>query len=669
MTTEENTSTTTDTSTADAPPNGGDDELPEAEADAVEAGADEGAAGGNDDGAEGGDTGDNAEGGASEGKRRRERRGREGNRADDGRRDHRGRRLDLSPPRFNVDELAAIAGMPLWQSVHEGIIVEVTPAAIVVEVKALGHEPIKALVKPEELADLTLGATVKVRLLDPPPPGETLAIASAKQARDLARFDEMQAAANADAVRGAVVREVKGGYSVALFTDDMFGVGDGAIRAFLPASQATLSRFGPQKGERIVGQTGLFKVGEIDVERGNIVVSRKAMLLAERDAKTKEQLATLKEGDVVQGTVRSIMPYGAFLDVGGLDALLHRDDIAHDLRGRIESYVKVGSTIDVKVLQVKERKLKVGLKQLRPDPWAEVRAAFAEGSVVKGFVTGLADFGVFVKLPLPSNPQESIEGLVHISEISFQKVKHPSAKFSIGQEIEVKVLGLDTENRRMSLSTKALEKNPWEAVAERFPVGTVVKAKVKSLAEFGAFIGIADGVDGLVHIGEISWTARPQHPSELLTIGQEVEAVVMNVDTAKQRVSCSIKRVSENPFDNWEKKYRQGSRHKLKVLRVDDKGAQLEVEQGLSCYCSWRDLLDKEGNPVERASDAVKQGQEIEVEVRSFDRRFNKVSVSMRALVENETRAAYNEYKKKEQAQQGLNSLADKLKGLKLGDG
>lgn len=660
MTTEENTSTTTtDTSNAGDPPPGADDDLPEADADAVEASEEGGSA-------EGGE-------GRRDGRGRRQRgeRGERGGRNRDGeRRDPRGRKLDLSPPRFNVDELAAVAGMPLWQSVHEGVIVEVTPAAVVVEVKPLGHDPVKTLVKPEELPDLTLGATVKIRLLDPPPAGETLAIGSVKQARDLARFDEMQASLDADGVMGAVVREVKGGYSVALFTDDMFGMGDGAVRAFLPASQATLSRFGPQRGERIVGSSGMFRVGEVDLERGNIVVSRKAALLAERDRQTREQLSSIKEGDVVKGVVRSIMPYGAFLDVHGLDALLHRDDIAHDLRGRIESYVKVGQTIDVKVLQVKERKLKVGLKQLRVDPWGEVRAAFAEGAIVKGVVTGLADFGVFVKLPLPSNPNESIEGLVHISEISFQKVKHPSAKFGIGQEIEVKVLGLDTENRRMSLSTKALEQNPFEAVAQKFPPGTVLKAKVKSLAEFGAFISLADGVDGLVHIGEISWTAHPQHPSELLTIGQEVEAVVMSVDTHKQRVSCSIKRVSENPFDNWEKKYRPGTRHKMKVIRADDKGATLEVEAGLSCYCSWRDLLDKEGNPVERATDAVKQGQEIEVEVRSFDRRFKKVSVSMRAVVENDTRAAYNDYKKKEQAATGgLNSLADKLKGVKLGDG
>lgn len=557
----------------------------------------------------------------------------------------------------------------MWQAVHDAVILEVTPAFVVVEVRPVGAEPLKAVVKPEEVPELTVGKGLRVRLNNPPAAGEALPTASVQQARDLDRFDAMARAKDGEGVQGAVVREVKGGYSVALFADDAFDVADGAVRAFMPASQASLGRFGPQKGEKIVGSVGRFAVSEVDLERGNIVVSRRAMLAAARDAAIQERLATIKEGDVVTGTVKSIVAYGAFVDVDGLDALLHREDLAWDAgRGaRIESYVKPGQTLELKVLQVKDKKLKVGLKQLKPDPWAEVRAAFSEGAVVKGIVVGIADFGVFVKLPLPSNPAEHVEGLIHVSEISYGKVKHPSARFSIGQEIDVKVLGLDAENRRMSLSTKALEKNPFEAVAEQFPVGTVVKAKVKSLADFGAFLQLTDTVDGLVHIGELSWIEHPKHPSELLTIGQEVEAVVMAIDIAKQRVSCSIKRTQENPFDAWEKKYREGSRHMLKVIRVDDKGAQLEVEPGLTCWCSWRDLLDSEGNAVEKASDAVKQGQMIEVEVRQFDRRFKKVSVSMRAVVEGETRAAYEAYKKQEQGEQKLNPLAEKLKGIKAG--
>jgi len=609
-----------------------------------------------------------ADRGADRGGERRDRR--DGGHRDGGpRRDgNRGRQIDTSPPRFNVDELVALAGAPVWQAVHDATILEVNMVAVIVEVRPVGAEALKAIIKLEEVPEPKVGTVLRVRLGDPPAVGETLPSASIKQARDLDRYAAMAGASNNPAgLPGAVVREVKGGYTVALFSDDAFDATDGAVRAFMPASQASLSRFGPGKGERIVGSVGTFAVGEVDLERGNIVVSRRAMLLAERDAEMANKLATIKEGDIVDGIVRSIMPYGAFVDVGGLDGLLHRDDIAWDGgRGaRIESFFKVGERLKVQVLQVKESKLKLGLKQLKVNPWAEVKAAFVEGSVVKGVVVGLADFGAFVKLALPSNPSESIEGLIHVSELSYAKVKHPSQKLTIGQEIDVKVLGLDPETRRMSLSTKALEANPFEAVAAQFPVGTVVKAKVKSLTDFGAFLQLSDVVDGLVHIGELSWTEHPKHPSEILNIGQEVEAVVMSVDVSRHRVSCSIKRTQENPFDAWASKYKEGSRHTLKVIRADDKGAQLEVEKGLSCYCSWRDLLDKEGNPVERAQDAVKMNDMIEVEVRQFDRRFNKVSVSMRAVVEGETRAAYEAYKKTEQGTQKLNGLADKLKAIK----
>ena len=349
--------------------------------------------------------------------------------------------------------------------------------------------------------------------------------------------------------------------------------------------------------------------------------------------------------------------------------MVHQSDLTWDGRARAAEVLQVGRQVQAKVISKNPEtgKLKLGLRQLHQDPWAEVRSAFAEGSVVDGTIVALADFGAFVRLPVTSS-QQPIEGLIHISEISWTKVKHPSQRFTIGDVVKVKVLGLDTAERRISLSTRALEQNPFEAVAEKFPVGTVVKAKIKSLADFGAFVELADGIDGLIHIGEISWTEHPNHPSELLNIGQEVEAVVVNVDVAKQRVGLSIKRTSANPYDGWEKKYRKGARLKLKVVRVDDKGAWLGVEDGITCFCFVRDLVGKEGDGrVERAQEAVKVGQEIEVEVKSFDRRFKKVSVSARAVIEGDTREAYQDYKKKEAAEgQKLNPLADKLRGISV---
>jgi small subunit ribosomal protein S1 len=565
-----------------------------------------------------------------------------------------------------VDELAALAGPPLWQAVHDAVVLDVTDAATFVEVRPLGHPPIKAALPPSELVGRSPGDAVRVRLADQPTAGETVPSASARQAEALDHLDELKKASDQNAaVPGFVVREIKGGYSVALFAEGEDDAERG-VRAFLPASQASLFRFGP-RGEQVVGTAGTFDVAELETERANVVVSRKKQLAAERKANLQQMVASIGEGDTVDAVVKSLVPYGAFLDVSGLDALLHQSDMTWDGRTRPADLLKPGQTLRVRMLNknADNGKLKVGLKQTLSDPWAEVRAAFAEGSVVKGVVVALADFGAFVRVTLPSTG-EHVEGLIHVSELSWSKVKHPSQKMTIGQEVEVKVLGLDTAARRISLSTKALEKNPFEAVAEKFPIGTVVKAKVKSLAEFGAFVELADGVDGLIHIGEISWTAHPKHPSELLNIGQEVEAAVVSVDVAKQRVGLSMKRTQANPFDQWEKKYTRGARLKIKVARVDDRGAHLDVEPGLSCFCPTRDLMGKEGDGrVERAQDAVKMGQEVEVQVLNFDRRLKKVSVSMRAIVEGDTKEAYDEYKKKESAEdQRLNPLADKLKAL-----
>jgi small subunit ribosomal protein S1 len=580
----------------------------------------------------------------------------------------RGRRMDDAPPRFNVDELAALAGAPLWQSVHDAVIADVTEAAVFVDVKPLGHAPLRAAVKPGELAGKQTGAAVRVRLGDPPKTGDAVPTASVLQAEALDHLDALKKAMDDKAaVPGFVVREVKGGFSVSLFAEDEDGV-DHGVRAFLPASQASLFRYGP-RGEEIVGTAATFDLAELESERANVVVTRKRRLAAERKENVQKQLAEIKEGDVFKATVKSIVAYGAFLDVGGVDAMVHQSDLTWDGRARAQDVLKVGQTLDVKVIHKNPEtgKIKVGVKQLAPDPWAEMRAAFAEGSVVKGTVVALADFGAFVRLSLPRSG-EHVEGLIHVSELSWTKVKHPSQKLHIGDEIDVKVLGLDTAARRISLSTKALERNPFEAVAEKFPEGTVVKAKVKSLADFGAFVELADGVDGMIHIGELSWIAHPNHPSELLNIGQEVEAAVVNIDIQKQRVGLSIKRTQPNPFDAWEKKYKKGARLKMKVTRVDDRGAHLEVEEGLTCFCPTRDLIGKEGDGrVERGQDAVRIGSMVDVQVLNFDRRFKKVSVSMRAVVDDDTREAYDEYKKKE-ASEGhkLNALADKLKNVKV---
>lgn len=583
---------------------------------------------------------------------------------------HRGPRVDFAPPKFNVDELAALSGAPLWQSVHDAMITDITEAAVFVEVRPLGHAPMRAAVLPADAAGLEVGALVRVRLQDPPRGKDSMATASLAQARALDALDKLLAAGESGGgVPGVAISAVKGGYSVALFAENDEDV-VGTIRAFLPGSQASLSRFGARSDD-LVGVAGMFDIVELEPERANVIVSKKRALAAEKKETLQKRIADIKEGDVLKARVKTLVPYGAFLEIGqGIDGMVHQSDITWDGRARAQDVLRPGQIVDVKVLSKNSDtgKIKLGMKQLMSDPWGELRSAFKEGAIVDGVIVALAEFGAFVRLTLPSSGAP-VEGLIHVSEISWAKVKHPSQKFQIGQEVKVKVLGLDQDARRISLSTKALEQNPFEAVAEKFPIGTIVKVKIKSMTDFGAFVELAEGVDGLIHVGEISWTEHPGHPSELLTIAQEVEAVVVNIDLGKQRVGLSIKKTKGNPYDTWEKKYRKGARMKLKVTRVDEKGAWLQVEDGLTCFCFVKDLVGKEGDGrVDRASEAVRIGMEIEVEVKNFDRRFQKVSVSQRAVSEGDTREAYSDYKKQEKATDTrLNPLAEKLKALNLG--
>jgi small subunit ribosomal protein S1 len=584
---------------------------------------------------------------------------------------HRGPRAEFAPPRFNVDELAALSGAPLWQSVHDAAITDVTEAAVFVEVRPLGHAPMRAAVHPADAAGYDVGAAVRVRLQDPPRGQDSMATASIAQALALDSLDKLLAAASDgnSGVPGVAISAVRGGYSVALFADNDETVG-GTIRAFLPSSQASLSRFGARSDE-IVGVLGMFDIVELEPERANVIVSKKRVLAAERKETLQKRIADINEGDVVKARVKTLVPYGAFLEIGpGIDGMIHQSDLTWDGRARAHDVLHQGQVVDVKVISKNQQtgKIKLGMKQLMSDPWGELRSAFKEGAVVDGVVVALAEFGAFVRLTLPSSGAP-VEGLIHVSEVSWQKVKHPSQQLTIGQQVKVKVLGLDHDARRISLSMKALEKNPFEAVVEKFPIGAVVKVKIKSMTDFGAFVELAEGVDGLIHIGELSWTVHPRHPSELLTIAQEVEAVVVNIDMAKLRVGLSIKKTTVNPYDVWEKKYKKGARLKLKVVRVDEKGAWLGVEQGLTCFCFVKDLVGKEGDGrVDRALEAVRMGQEIEVEVKNFDRRFQKVSVSQRAVTEGDTREAYSDYKKQEKAvDTRLNPLAEKLKALNLG--
>jgi small subunit ribosomal protein S1 len=417
---------------------------------------------------------------------------------------------------------------------------------------------------------------------------------------------------------GRVTDRIKGGLRVDI----------GGIQAFLPGSQVDL---------RPVRNLDSFRNKEIEIrvlkvnkKRGNIVLSRKVVLEELINGRKNETLKNLEEGIIVEGQVKNITEYGAFIDLGGLDGLLHITDMSW---GRIQNpneLFKVGETIQVKVLKFDKDKERVslGYKQLIPDPWATTVERYPIGSRVKGKVVSLTDYGAFVEL------EAGIEGLVHVTEMSWSKrVKHPSKILSTGQEVEAQVLEVDQNNRRISLGLKQIEPNPWETLQDRYGVGTRVKGRVRNLTDFGAFIEIEEGIDGLVHVSDISWTKRIKHPSEALKKNQEVEAIITAIDVENRRLSLSIKDLEPNAWDRFFDTHRLGDVVTGKVTRFANFGAFVELEDGIEGLCHVSELSEQH---VDKPEDAVKIGQKLQFKILKMDREARKIGLSARAVGKDE---------------------------------
>ena len=440
----------------------------------------------------------------------------------------------------------------------------------------------------------------------------------------------------ADAVRMQSWEQIEQAYKqgtniIARVTDRIKGglrVDVGGIQAFLPGSQVDV---------RPVRNLDSFRNKEIEVrvlkvnkKRGNIVLSRKIVLEEMINGKKSETLKNLEEGIIVEGQVKNITEYGAFIDLGGLDGLLHITDMSW---GRIQNpneLFKVGENIQVKVLKFDRDKERVslGYKQLIPDPWATTVERFPIGSRVKGKVVSITDYGAFIEI------EPGVEGLVHVSEMTWSKrVKHPSKLLSVGQEVEAQVLEVDSNNRRISLGIKQIEPNPWETLPERYGVGTRVKGRVRNLTDFGAFIEIEDGIDGLVHVSDISWTKRIKHPSEALKKNQEVEAIITAIDVENRRLSLSIKDLEPNAWDKFFDAHRLGDLVSGKVTRFANFGAFVELEDGIEGLCHVSELSE---NHVDKPEDAVKQGQTLQFKILKMDREARKIGLSARAVGKDE---------------------------------
>ncbi len=538
---------------------------------------------------------------------------------------------------INMDLLLKKAGAPLWQGVHEAVVQEMGDATVTVAIQGSVDNAVLALVPRIELgAACAIGDTLFV-YLEEPAAANTLPKASVKKANELLELKNLSGLVQAHReVQGFVAAPIKGGFSVALLVDSREEAEKGlGLRAFLPMSQATLGREAPLLSDR---EAYSFAVKEFDPKSGNIIVSLRDHLLKSKRAKEKLFWESAQEGEIVTGVVQSLVNYGAFVDIGGVDGLLHVSDMSWDKQPKAENRLHVGQQLQVKILELdkKARKLKLGLKQLTNDPWQSSRDQFQPGKDVEGDIVALADFGAFVHLA------DGIEGLIHLSEMSWQRIKHPSQRFHIGDRVKARILSLDPESHRISLSLKALEQNPIEKLAEKFPVGAVLKTVVAGIRDYGVFVELAENMTGMVHIGELSWTKKVEHPSELFEEGQSVEIVVLGFDAERQRVSCSIKRTQPDPWIVWQKKFAKGTRHEVTVKRLVNQGAECELEPTLIGYCPTRELSATQ--EISRPQDAVKIGEVLRVEVTHYDPSEQRITLSVRVRAEKETKEDYQMY-------------------------
>jgi small subunit ribosomal protein S1 len=426
-------------------------------------------------------------------------------------------------------------------------------------------------------------------------------------------------------IEGTVIDKVKGGLVV-----------DIGVKAFLPGSQIGLL---PVKDlDSFANQTIKCKIVKFNKRRGNIVLSRRAVLEQERDSRKSEILSTIEEGQIVEGIIKNVTDYGVFIDLGGMDGLLHVTDISWGRAENPQKMFRIGDPIRVKILKYDREKQRVslGLKQLTDDPWSSVAMNYPPGSVVKGKVVSLTNYGAFVSL------EEGVEGLIHVSEMSWnKKVKNPNKLLAAGQEVEAKVLEVDAENKKISLGLKQLEANPWESLVYKYPLGTVVKGTVSNITDFGIFVTVEDGIDGLIHISDLTWTGKIKNPGELYQRGQEIEAKVLHIDVDHEKFSLGIKQLSADPWEKADKRFGPGTQVTGKIVRITDFGAFVEVGSDLEGLVHISEISE---DKVESVASVLQEGQEITAEVINIDMKERKLSLSIKALKRREGKQEMKKY-------------------------
>ena len=538
---------------------------------------------------------------------------------------------------------------PSEDNVFKGSVIKITPTHVVVDIgfKSEGLVPIAEVTRADGSIKFQPGDDIEV-MVQRGQNEDGSVLLSHERAQRVRIWEDIDKAHEAKTpVKGRIVERVKGGVSV-----------DIGIKAFMPGSQVDLH---PVRNLDVMkGQEIEVRVIKLNKKRGNIVVSRKALLEEENAVKRTKTLETLAEGSVMTGTVKNLTDYGAFVDLGGIDGLLHITDMSWGRLTHPRDLVHVGDQIQVKVLKFDPEKLRVslGFKQLTPDPWLDAAERYPIGARVKGRALSVTDYGAFVEL------EQGIEGLVHVSEMSWSKrMKHPSKLINVGDETECVVLNVNATERRISLGIKQLESNPWERLHERYPINSIVEGRVRNLTDFGAFIEIEDGIDGLVHVSNLSWTKRVKHPSEVLKKGEKIRAIVLGIESEQRRLSLGIKQLQPDAWETFFNTHRIGDVVRGKVLRLAQFGAFVEIAEGVEGLCHNSEATDSNGAPVK-----LDAGQEHDFKIIKMNTEEKKVGLSLRAVGEEASRADVEAYKHPASSASATTTLGDIINWKRAGN-
>jgi small subunit ribosomal protein S1 len=563
---------------------------------------------------------------------------------------------DTLGDRARFDELYAETFKNLKEgSLVDGVVVAFLPDGVVVDIgyKSEGIIP-QGEFSEEELKQLSVGAPIQVFLEAREDLDGNLLLSKEKADRMKVWGDLEKLHETGQPINGKIVSRVKGGLII-----------DIGVKAFLPGSQVDLR---PTRDlDRLLGQTVPVKIIKMNHLRSNVVVSRRVLLEESRERRRQETLSNIQEGQWVDGVVKNITEYGAFVDLGGVDGLLHITDMSWGRISHPSELFSVGQKVSVMILRHDKEtgRISLGYKQKTVDPWLLADQAYPVGSRVKGKVVSVTDYGAFVEL------EPGVEGLIHISEMSWShEVKHPSKLVAVAQEVDAVVLSIDPKARKISLGMKQTEQNPWEVVEQKYPVGSVIEGTVKSLTDFGVFVGLEEGIDGLIHVSDLSWTKRVTHPSEVLAKGDKIKAVVLKIDPDKERLSLGFKQLTGDPWEQAMERYKTGQQVEGKVIRHVEFGFFVELEEGVEGLVH---ASEAGGDAAERQTQKLEElypvGQTVACKIVKIDRSDRKIGLSIKAYQKETERDELRRFHEEQgTVDQSLGRVAGRSKRSKKSD-